>query len=110
MPIEINQTKTPKEMISSIEESDSDIDEDAYQSDFKKKRPKKPFTTSLLSGLLSTQTQAIQIPTNTKQSSDPLSESLKRNLEWEHAQNSMKKYDKKKSLEDLTWVDDFSRW
>ncbi|CAO0791819.1 unnamed protein product [Mucor circinelloides] len=44
--------------------------------------------------------------------SDPLSESLKRNLEWEHCQHSMKKYQRNRraSNNDVSWTDNFSKW
>lgn len=44
--------------------------------------------------------------------SDPLSESLKRNLEWEHCQHSLKKYQRHRrtSNNDVSWTDNFSKW
>ncbi|KAK4513671.1 uncharacterized protein ATC70_005675 [Mucor velutinosus] len=44
--------------------------------------------------------------------SDPLSESLKRNLEWEHCQHSLGKYQRarKVSSNDVSWTDNFSKW
>jgi hypothetical protein len=48
----------------------------------------------------------------TKATSDPLSESLKRNLEWEHCQSLLKKYqqNRKASHHDFFWTDNFSKW
>jgi len=44
--------------------------------------------------------------------SDPLSESLKQNLEWEHCQHSLKKYQRNRraSNNDVSWTDNFSKW
>jgi hypothetical protein len=115
--------------ITTEEESDDygydDDDEEkefAYQCDFQKKRlPVKPYSQqSLLSDLLS----CSQLPQQEQNSSlkkspvkdiaDPLSESLKRNLEWEQRQsisikgqgNTTKVVD----LEEPPYVDNLYRW
>ncbi|CEP20126.1 hypothetical protein [Parasitella parasitica] len=114
----------------------------AYQCDFQKKQPNKPCTTtSLLSSLLSSssassaeQCSSITVPKRismqkslsilvspssssiaaapTASTSDPLSESLKRNLEWEHCQHSLQRYQKNQtnSNQDVSWTDNFSKW
>ena len=108
----------------------------------KKRPNKPCSKTSLLSNLLSTSAGAAAVPTteqcnnisrpkfinlqkslsvpippatysnSTTATSDPLSESLKRNLEWEHCQNLLKKYqeNKKTSNHEVSWTDNFSKW
>lgn len=50
--------------------------------------------------------------TSATNASDPLSESLKRNLEWEHCQHSLSKYQRSRrtSNNDVSWTDNFSKW
>lgn len=113
------------------EEEDDELDqelENAYQCDFTKRSPPPCTNTSLLSSLLSCSTTttvkqsatkkdhsaAITIApkkTSTLSTADPLSESLKRNLAWEHSQSSLRKYEiikRSNSSESLT--DNFSRY
>jgi hypothetical protein len=106
------------------EDNDEDDKEFAYQCDFQKKSlPDKPCSQqSLLSNLLSSnrlpqqeQNRSLtKSPVRGDITADPLSESLKRNLEWEHHQNSMRKCrdvkEKIVTLEEFSCIDNFCRW
>lgn len=115
------------------EDEDEEI-EYQYQCDFKKRNPRNAPCqhTSLLSSLLSCTTASNQCSSphhNTSSSkpisiaelnsnktteaeeADSLSESLKRNIEWEHSQSSLRKYEKiKGSTSSDSLTDNFSRW
>ncbi|OBZ90368.1 hypothetical protein A0J61_01595 [Choanephora cucurbitarum] len=110
------------------EESDEDEIEYAYQCDFQKRQPQKLCKPSLLSNMLTNEQhnrnellsgslpKSVTITDNNENdfSGDPLSESLKRNLEWQKTQDIMKKYDeiliKKLQTEEMSYTDEFSRW
>lgn len=110
------------------DEDDDELDEElehAYQCDFTKRSPLPCKNTSLLSSLLSCSTTATVKQSGTKKDhspaitiskkagmpSDPLSESLKRNLAWEHSQSSLRKYENiKKSNSSGSLTDNFSRY
>jgi hypothetical protein len=123
------------------EENDNEDDEEiefAYQCDFKKRNPPNApcQNTSLLSNLLSSSSTTANnssaltsrseyynskpIPINMPESNsntltaaaDPLSESLKRNIEWEHSQSLLRKYKniKKARSSSSSLTDNFSRW
>ncbi|GAN04741.1 hypothetical protein MAM1_0072d04205 [Mucor ambiguus] len=65
---------------------------------------------SMLGPISINSTAATHTPTT--DTSDPLSESLKRNLEWEHCQHSLGKYQRSRraSNNDFSWTDNFSKW
>lgn len=111
------------------EEEDKE-QEYAYHCDFKKRNPPNVTTcqnnTSLLSSLLSTSTStssAVPIPAKKIESNkiekpkriqiDPISESLRKDVEWEHLQSPLEKYkNNTKTLynSEESISDDFSRW
>lgn len=117
-------------------EYENEEQEYAYRCDFQKRAPPNTSmngnTSSLLSNLLSGSTVPIQSYTKNDHSSpakpvsiqrpppsplrstasDPLSESLKRNVEWEHAQSQLEKYrnSKKANASSESLNDNFSKW
>ncbi|KAL9539902.1 hypothetical protein MBANPS3_009999 [Mucor bainieri] len=122
------------ECTSEEDDLEDDYDEElefAYQCDFQKKRPNKPCSTnSLLTNLLSTSStptgakteqcnSVISTPLPSRSSSNGQAGALSvnstaaaRNLEWEHWQHSLSKYQRSRrtSNNDVAWTDNFSKY